>query len=155
MSTPPDWTTYSKHGYSFSYPAAWKLTERADKNGPVVVVEGPKVTGGLPLQVVAVSQQPYTGDLKGLIAAFEALRTLPSEVKVKDEPMAIPGATDAQLTERTFVAPTTDGAKVPSRVLELRLVAPQQLSVGFLVRTADTDFAGSPLRQVFATFKVG
>ncbi len=153
-SAPAGWTTYNKNGYSFSYPADWKLTERTQGLSKVVVVEGPRVTGDLPLQVVASTQQPFTGDIDGLIIPFEAIRKLPAEVKVRDERVSFAGAEAAQLTERTFATPLTAGGNARSRVRELRLVTPDQRSVAFLVRTAEADFASSPLPRVFDTLRI-
>lgn len=150
---PPGWTVHSAPGYSFAYPAEWTKTERDTEQGHVIEVNGPKGDGDLPRQLVVATQPGFTGDLDGLVTAFEFLRTLPQQVVVRDERAALDGAVEAQVTERTWQAPSVAG-ETPARVLELRLITPDRLSIGFLVRSAEADFSAARLRDVFATFRL-
>lgn len=154
VSVPDGWQTYEGTGWTIAHPAAWEITERDTPDGPVVVVEGPAGEGELPRQVVVASQPDFAGDLEGLVAAFEPLRELPEQRVVQDEDVALEGAREARVTERTFSAPAAGGTSVPARVLELRLITDQSTAVGVVVRSAESDFAGAELREVFATFRV-
>lgn len=151
---PDGWVVHTAAGYSFAYPKEWVKTERDTRDTHVVEVNGPKGEGELPRQVVVAAQPDFTGDLAGLVTAFEYLRTLPEQVVVRDERVTIDGAAEAQLTERTWQAPSVAG-KTPARALELRVITPDRLSVGFVVRSAESEFEAARLREVFASFRLG
>lgn len=155
VSVPDGWTTYEGPGWSFAHPEEWEVTERSTPDGPVVVVEGPAGEGELPRQVVVASQPDFAGDLEGLVTAFAPVRELPEERVVRDEDVQLEGAREARVTERTFSAPAAGGTDVPARILELRLITEQSTAVGFVARSAESDFADAELREVFETFRVG
>ena len=150
---PDGFTTYDGGSYTFGYPEDWELVERQGANGPLVVAEGPVTPAGLPQQFIVATQADYAGDLALVVNAFEFLRTLPDQQVLRDEPVSFPGAREAQVTVRTFTAPTPDG-QAPARVEELRLITPARLLLATSARTSAADFAGSPLPAVAASLRL-
>ena len=150
---PDGFATYDGGSYTFGYPQEWDLVERQGANGPLVVAEGPVTPAGLPQQFIVATQADYAGDLALVVNAFDFLRTLPDQQVLRDEQVAFPGAREAQVTVRTFTAPTPDG-QAPARVEELRLLTPGRLLVATSARTSAADFAGSPLPAVAGSLRL-
>jgi hypothetical protein len=150
---PAGFTTYEGDGYSFAYPEDWELVERQGDDGPVVVAEGPVTPAGLPQQFIVATQEQYAGDLDLVVNAFEFTRQLPDQEVVRDERVQTGGGVEAQLTERTHTAPTP-GGPVRSRVLELRLVTPDQLLLLTSARTSDEHFDDSPLQTIHDSLRL-
>lgn len=150
---PANFTTYDGGAYTFAYPQDWELVERQGRDGPVVVAEGPVTPAGLPQQFTVATQENYAGDLDLVVNAFAFLRQEPAQKVVRDERVFYAERMEAQVTERTYDAPTPAG-QVRSRKLELRLVTPERLLVLTSARTSDADFAASPLPAVFDSFRL-
>ena len=154
-AVPAGWTTTNGSHFSFAHPAGWTITRSTDQGGaPVIVVNGPAGAGGLSRQIIAASKAGVTVSLATVIQGFAPVRELPEQVVVRDLAVTIPGAKEAQLTERTWKAPVASGSPVPARVLELRLITPGKEAVDFLVRCSEADFASSGLAAVFASLRL-
>jgi hypothetical protein len=72
---PENFTSYDGGAYSFAYPEEWELVERQGSDGPLVVVEGPVTSAGLPQQFIVATQENYGADMDLVVNAFEFLRT--------------------------------------------------------------------------------
>ncbi len=150
---PDGFKTYDNDAYSFAYPEEWELVERQGSDGPVVVVEGPVTSAGLPQQFIVATQENYSGDMDLVVNAFDFVRTLPEQQVLRDERVAFMGEVEAQVTDRTFDAPTASG-QARARTLELRLITAERLLIATSARTSDADFAASALPAVFDSFRL-
>ncbi|MDQ3611107.1 MAG: hypothetical protein M4D85_05770 [Actinomycetota bacterium] len=150
---PENFMTYDGGAYSFAYPEEWELVERQGSDGPVVVVEGPVTSAGLPQQFIVATQDNYAGDMDLVVNAFDFVRTLPEQEVLRDERVAFMGEVEAQVTDRTFDAPTASG-QARARTLELRLITAERLLVATSARTSSADFEASPLPVVFDSFRL-
>lgn len=150
---PENFTSYDGGTYSFAYPEEWELVERQGSDGPVVVVEGLVTSAGLPQQFIVVTQENYGGDMDLVVNAFDFVRTLPEQEVLRDERVAFMGEVEAQVTDRTFNAPTASG-QTRARNLELRLITAERLLVATSARTSSADFEASSLPAVFDSFRL-